>query len=153
MLGIALLVSALVTESKVISSITSMLLATLSGLGLFSISSKCSFHLGRAYTSFVNNLLPLFLIMSILLGGSLAAESPCSFLYTFYLQTMSYEPILSQLLHNIFFNPKYLILYSSGTLALNLADLTQTNFCFRPLPSSNLFLFPGRLQVLLFLVQ
>ena len=49
MLGIAALASALVTGSEFISSITSMLLATFSGLGQFSISSKCSFHLSCLY--------------------------------------------------------------------------------------------------------
>ena len=77
-----------------------MLLATFSGLGQFSISSKCSFHLCRAYTLFVNNLLALFLLISVLLGtGSIAAQTRCSFVYTFYFQAMSYEPILTQLLH------------------------------------------------------
>ena len=100
MLRIAALASALVIGSEFISSITSMLLATFSGLGQFSISSECSFHLCRAYTSFVNNLLALFLLISVLLGtGSIAAQTHCSFVYTFYLQAMSYEPILTQLLH------------------------------------------------------
>ena len=87
---IAPLVSAIVVGSRVISSIISMLLATWSGLGLFSISSKCSFHLCRTYNSFFNNLLVLFLTMSILLGGSIAAQSLCGLVYTFYLHAMSY---------------------------------------------------------------
>ena len=39
---------------------------------------------------FVNNLLALFLTMSILLGGLIAAQFPCGLVYTFYLHAMSY---------------------------------------------------------------
>ena len=83
MSGIASLVTTLVIGSEVSSSITSMFLTTYSGLGLFSISSKCSFHLCHTYASFVNKLLALFLTMSILLGEAIAGQSPCSFVYIF----------------------------------------------------------------------
>ena len=84
------LVYVIVLGSKVISAIISMLLATWSGLALFSISSKCSFHLCRTYISFFKNLLVLFLTMSILLGGSIAALSLCALVYTLNLHAMSY---------------------------------------------------------------
>ena len=152
MLGIAPLISALVIGSEGISSITSMFLATCSGLGRFSTSSKCPFHLCRTYTSFVNNLPALFLTMSILLGGSLHSlllASYTPFICTQWAMLLAHSPLPFCVL---FFNSTCFLLYSSCNLALSLADLARTSLCFSDLLSSNLFQLSWRIQLLFFLV-
>ena len=83
------------------------------------------------YTAFVNNLLALFLTMSVLSSQvawslhSLLVASYTPFICTLWaIWAHSPSPFCIR-----YFNSKYLMLYSSNNLAINLAKLTRTNFC------------------------
>ena len=161
MLMMALLISALVMGPDGISSITSMSLitsASLSGLGLFSNSTKYSFHLCCTSSFFVNKLPSLLLTMSIFFGSSLhslLAASYTSFICPHLAASSASCAIL--LAHSLlsflklFFTSRSFFLYSCCSFASLIAPtlfqltfaLTVSFLQFNPHVTPGLGIEPG----------